>query len=68
MGGTPFENDRVVSSYCTGYQPFMLHGLSPAWDSGRTLPANHRQGITGTKVDRRNVGFEGEAIWLHLQW
>ena len=68
MGGTPFKNDRVASIYCTGYQPFTFHGLRPAGNSGKVLPANHRQGITGSKVDRRRVGFEGEAIWLHLQW
>ena len=68
MGGTPFENDRVLPIYCASYQLFTLHGLHPAGYSGRALPANHRQGITGTKVERRMIGFEGEAIWHHLQW
>ena len=67
MGSTPLKNYRVPICHLPDYQPFTLHGLRPAWDSGRGLPANHRQGITGTKVDRRRVGFEGEAIWLHLQ-
>ncbi len=60
MGGTPFKNYRVAIIYYADYQPFMLHGLCPAGESGRVLSANHRQGITGTKVDRIRVGLEGE--------